>query len=140
MGKTYPRLIALWRLFRESVPGRIQAERTAACLLPALAAGLALLLASLDLDWERRNGEASAAALMAEERGEYAVAARLYQDALADQPYDWKSRLALADLQFRHERDCSPALGNYLIALAGSPVEKAGADTARKMRILHLFR
>lgn len=109
-------------------------------LLPGLAAGLTLLLASLDLDWERRSGEARAAARLAEELGEYASAAILYRAALADQPYDWESRLALADIQYRYDRDTSVALGNYLAALAAAPEEYAGAATARKMRILRLFR
>jgi hypothetical protein len=141
MGETFRRVIAaLPRLFREAVLGRLWTRREAAYLLPGLTASLLLLLSFLDLDWERRSIAARIAARLAEDRGVYASAAILYRAALADQPYDWESRLALADIQYRHDRDTSPVLGNYLIALAGTPEEYARADTAGKMRILRLFR
>ncbi|MDR3077729.1 MAG: hypothetical protein LBV15_03075 [Planctomycetota bacterium] len=129
--------------FRFAAPGRLRViwrSWLPTLILPLAAAIGAVCLFTRDMSWESRWRESGRLGRAAERDGETVAARDFYEAALRDHPYDWETRLALADLLNYEFHDNAAALTNYLIAMAGIPGGTAPEETARQMRLLRLIR
>jgi tetratricopeptide (TPR) repeat protein len=112
-----------------------------AALVLALVAGTAAwLVFSCDIDWPARNRAARRLGLAAEDAGDFPRARAHYEAALADNPYDWNTRLSLANLLNHRLGVRDEALRQYLLALAYSPDHEIIPATEEEIRILRLIR
>ncbi len=112
----------------------------AAIVFTLCAAGAAWLVFTRDVDWPVRNREARLRGHAAEGGGDYVLARSWYEAALASHPYDWDTRLQLANLLNYRLFDREGALVQYLYALAYSPDPSIAAETEAKVRVIRLLR
>lgn len=115
-------------------------RRVLAAVLVVLALLSALLVFSRDVEWRERRQEARRMGIMAEENGDYQIARRHFETALACHPYDWESHLSLAELLNYRIGDYENALRHYLYCLAYSPEPSAADPVRKKISILRLIR
>lgn len=122
-----------------SLPGdRLWRYAAIGLLILAVSAGWAVL--SRDTGWELRSRAARAHGDTANRNGRYGDARLSYEAALRDDPYDWNTHLALADILAHKLNDPLSALRHYTYALAYS-ANPAIVDPARhEIAILGLLR
>lgn len=116
------------------------ARRWLALGLLALAAVSAYLILTRDIEWGSRSREARRAGITAETNANYPEARRHYETALANNPYDWETHLALAKLLYHQLNDYDNALRHYLYALAYSPDVSFVAQVEQEIAVLRLIR
>lgn len=116
------------------------ARRGLALLLIATAVFAAYNVLSRDVDWETRGSEARQRGLTAEGNGNYELARRHYESALANHPYDWETHLFLAKVLNYHLNDYDAALRHYYRALAYSPDPSINEETQTAIDILRRIR
>lgn len=117
-------------------PGR----RWLAFFLVVASAGAAFWLLGRDIDWESRRREARRRGVEAEYNGNNELARRCYETALANNPYDWTTHLALARLLDRRLGDVTGALRHYLYTLAYTSDPSAEAEAREAVVILRMIR
>lgn len=93
-----------------------------------------------DIDWPTRNRSARLRGRAAEHAGNFPLARDAYESALVNNPYDWETRLRLADLLNTRLAERDAALRHYLHALAYSQDASIAPETEAKVRILRLLR
>lgn len=118
-----------FRLRETSSSGR----RRLAYLLLAVAALLSAWAIFQDADWRTRNRLARTMGLSAVRDGDSRQALNHFRDAVAADPYDWRSRRNLADLQAALPGGKADAYMNYSLALAYAPpfIDMQGAVRQR---------
>lgn len=114
--------------------------RWAAVFLAILTIGAAAWLLSRDVGWENRRREAKALAQAAAENGNFQSAKQYYLVALANQPYDWESHMALARIDYLRLSDFESALRHYLYALAYTTNQPVAQEAREEIEILRLIR
>lgn len=115
-------------------------RRWLALFLIVVSAGAAAWLLSRDIDWESRYREARRLGVEAEYNGNFPLARRYFETALADNPYDWATHLALARLLDRRLGDVTGALRHYLYALAYTAEPLVEAEAREAVSILRMIR
>ncbi len=111
----------------------------AALLLVLCAAAAGWLVLSRDVGWPARRRTARARALAAESARDYPLARSHYEAALAADPFDWETRLGLANLLNHRLRVRDAALRHYLLALAYSPDSFVADETEAEIDVIRLL-
>lgn len=111
-----------------------------AVVLSVLALAGALLVFSRDVAWQTRSQEAVERAQTAVVNGKYELARGLYMDAIANNPYDYETHQALAEILNHRLNDHEGALRHYLYSLAYSPEISGSEAVRREITILGLIR
>lgn len=115
-------------------------RRGATIFLIAVCIATAVWLFNRDTEWESRSLEAKVAGQTAEDNGNHEEARRCYEAALANNPYDWKTHLALANLINYRLNDPDAALQHYLYALTYCPVPDSLSEANAQVAILRRIR
>lgn len=117
------------------------AKRTWLALMLGLLAVLgALVVLTRDVAWDSRCRQARLLGHTAYGNGNYQAARTHYEEALANNPYDWESHYSLAQIFNHRLNDYEGALRHYLYALAYSPDAVIVESTKREINILRLIR
>lgn len=114
--------------------------RWSAIFLATLTVCATIWLLGRDIGWESRLREAQAAADSAIKNGNFRSAKEHYLLALANQPYDWESHLALARLEMLRFNDYESALRHFLYALAYSPEQSTAQEVKGDIEVLRMIR
>lgn len=107
-------------------------------VLASIAAAYAIL--GRDVDWQSRNRTARKRGDTANHNGNYEAARAHYEAALANNPYDWETHLALADILAHKLNVPDSALRHYSFALAYSPEPSIVEGARQEVTILRLMR
>ena len=138
MANTEPRVMSDRKRIRSGQGDSLRRWLALFLLLTALVAAYAAL--SRDTKWEERSRASRLQGDTAYHNGNYQTARTLYETALADNPYDWETRLALANILAKNLNAPDDALKHYTLALAYSPEPSIVDDTQHQTAILHLLR
>jgi hypothetical protein len=93
-----------------------------------------------DVDWHSRNRLARKRGDTANHNGNYEAARAHYEAALANNPYDWETHLALADILAHKLNVPDGALTHYSFALAYSPEPSIVEGARQAITVLRLIR
>ena len=115
-------------------------RRWAALLLVLLALAASFLIFTRDVNWEGRNRVGRMHGDTAYRNGNYESARAHYEAALANNPFDWKTHLSLANILFHKLNDQSGALRHYLFAVAYSPEPEVVEEARELIQLLRLMR
>lgn len=111
-----------------------------AVLLLLLSAAAAYFVFTRDIDWDKRGREERGLGQTTHNNGNQELARDHFEAALANNPYDWRAHLALANLLNHYLGNQDGALRHYLYALAYSPEPGIENETQTKITILRLMR
>lgn len=113
--------------------------RLLAMALVVVSATAAYVVLTRDVDWDRRSRAQRHLGDTAVVNGRFKEARVHYQEALADNPYDWRVHLALADILSHKLNAPVEALRHYLLTLAYSPTPSIQETVSSEVAILRLI-
>ncbi|MCD7895671.1 MAG: hypothetical protein LUG50_03230 [Planctomycetaceae bacterium] len=137
MPNTTFRLVA--ERYRDSGTDR-RWRKIIAIALVVITVAAAVTVFRRDVDWESRNNEARRLGLVADRNGNFNSARRHYENALANDPYDWETHFDLANILMKRLNDLEGALRHFLYTLAYAPEPAVIEAAERDVRILRLIR
>ncbi|MCC8108708.1 MAG: tetratricopeptide repeat protein, partial [Planctomycetes bacterium] len=106
MPNTTFRLVA--ERYRDSGTDR-RWRKIIAIALVVITVAAAVTVFRRDVDWESRNNEARRLGLVADRNGNFNSARRHYENALANDPYDWETNFDLANILMKRLNDLEGA-------------------------------
>jgi tetratricopeptide (TPR) repeat protein len=115
-------------------------RRALALVLAVAVIAAAYFVFSRDIDWENRSRKARQQGLNAYYNGDFGLARKHYEAALADNPYDWMTHRSLANLLFRRLNEPEDALRHYLYSEAFSPELGVNEEVKGDVEIIRLVR
>lgn len=138
MANTELRMMSDRKRFRRGTGDPLRRWLALFLVLGSIAA--AYVLFSRDVDWETRNRSARKQGDTAYHNGNYEAARAHYEAALANNPYDWETHLALASILGTKLNAPDDALKHYTFALAYSPEPSIVDGALQQIAILRLMR